>query len=366
MMEERISRKAGALILAACLAVGLTACVGMDGGPSGDPVSGLEPSSDALSADPVFRVGLCALVDDAPQDRIAEGIRSRLDEIGAERDVVFEVSYADCGGDAGALDQIAADLISEDVDLLVGVTAPTATAILDAAGERGIPVIFAAVPDPEGAGLAASDDAPGGISTGTSDRLDTAAVMELIFAADPEASRIGILYDPGQSGSSASVTEAVAWLTDHGVEIVERSGSTEDEMVLAARALVGDAVDAVFTPIDDTVLRAEPSISGIFREAGIPHYAGADAFALQGAFLGHGVDYAELGAVTADMAAEVLLDGADPAALPVRALTGSDASVNAETCEALGWDLDTILAVFDPLCSRVETIGADAADLQDG
>ena len=50
---------------------------------------------------------------------------------------------------------------------------------------------------------------------------------------------------------------------------------------------------------------------------GIPHYTGADSFALNGAFAGYGVDYANLGAKTADMVADILLNGADPATTPV-------------------------------------------------
>ena len=53
-------------------------------------------------------------------------------------------------------------------------------------------------------------------------------------------------------------------------------------------------------------MTAELSIYEIFREAGIPHYCGADSFALNGAFLGFGVNYANLGIETADMAADIL------------------------------------------------------------
>lgn len=50
-------------------------------------------------------------------------------------------------------------------------------------------------------------------------------------------------------------------------------------------------------------MTAELSIYETFIEAGIPHYTGADSFALNGAFLGYGVDYANLGVETANMAA---------------------------------------------------------------
>ena len=58
---------------------------------------------------------------------------------------------------------------------------------------------------------------------------------------------------------------------------------------------MADGVDAVFTPTDNTIMTAELSIYEKFIDAGIPQYAGADSFALNGAFVGYGVDYANLG-----------------------------------------------------------------------
>ena len=86
--------------------------------------------------------------------------------------------------------------------------------------------------------------------------------------------------------------------------------------MLAAQALVADGVDAVFTPTDNTVMKAELAIYETFADAGIPQYTGADSFALNGAFLGYGVDYANLGRETADMIADILLNGAEPAPTP--------------------------------------------------
>lgn len=82
-----------------------------------------------------------------------------------------------------------------------------------------------------------------------------------------------------------------------------------DEITLAAQALVADGVDAVFTPTDNTVMKSELTIYEMLADAGIPHYTGADSFALNGAFLGYGVDYVNLGTETANMIAEILLDG---------------------------------------------------------
>ena len=148
-----------------------------------------------------------------------------------------------------------------------------------------------------------------------------------------------------------------------GIEYVERTGTTTDEVQLAADALVADGVDAVFTPTDNTIMTAELSIYEKFIDAGIPQYTGAASFALNGAFVGYGVDYANLGQKTADMIADILMNDADPATTSVETFDNGTATVNTETCEGLGLDLETVKKDFEPLCTQVnEIVTAESFD----
>ena len=303
-----------------------------------------------------FKVGICNYVDDASLNQIVDNIQARLEEIGEEKGVSFEVLYDNCNADATVMDQIISDFQADGVDLMVGVATPVAMRMQAVTEGTDTPVVFSAVSDPLGAGLVESNEAPGANLTGTSDYLDTASIMNLIFAADPDADKIGLLYDLGQDASTAAIAEAKAYLEEKGIEYVERTGTTTDEVQLAAEALVADGVDAVFTPTDNTIMTAELSIYETFINAGIPHYTGADSFALNGAFVGYGVDYANLGVETANMIAEILVDGADPAATPVKTFDNGTATVNTETCEGLGLDFETVKAAFEPLCTQVNEI----------
>ncbi len=258
--------------------------------------------------------------------------------------------------DANVMEQIIADFIADDVDLMVGVATPVAMAMQADTEENKIPVVFAAVSDPLATGVVESLEAPGANVTGTSDYLDTTAVMNLIFAANPDAAKVGLLYDIGQDASTTAIADAKAYLDEKGVAYVERTGTTVDEVMLAADALVADGVDAVFTPSDNTIMQAELSIYEKLADAGIPHYAGADSFALNGAFLGYGVDYANLGVETANMIAEILVEGKDPATLPVKMFDNGTATVNTETCEKLGLDFAKISEAFAPFCTKVVEI----------
>ena len=186
--------------------------------------------------------------------------------------------------------------------------------------------------------------------------MDTAAVLNLIFAANPDAKKVALLYNPSEDASTAPIAAAKEILAGKGVEVKEYMGTNAQEVMTAAQAIVTDGMEAVFTPTDNTIMSAELSIYEILAEAKIPHYTGADSFALNGAFLGYGVDYANLGRETGDMIAAILVDGADPAALAVKTFDNGTATVNTETCAAIGFDFDTIREAFAPFCTQVNEI----------
>ena len=302
-----------------------------------------------------YTIGICNFVDDASLNQIIANIRSRLTELESDK-VSFKVLEDNCNLDANVMNQIITNFLSQKVDLMVGVATPVAMGMQAATEDNGVPVVFAAVSDPVGAGIVESLEAPGANITGTSDYLDTNAVMNLIFAADPDADLIGLLYNVSEDASTAPIAAAKEYLDARGVKYVERTGTTVDEVMLAAEALVSAGVDAVFTPTDNTVMNAELAIYETLAEAHIPHYTGADSFALNGAFLGYGVDYANLGAETADMIAEILLEGKNPGAVPVKTFDNGTATVNTETCAAIGFDFDNIAEAFAPFCTKVQTI----------
>lgn len=315
---------------------------------------GAETGADSAAAD--YTIGICNYVDDASLNQIVESIRARLDEIGAERGVTFAVEYDNCNADATVLEQIVSNFLVDGVDLMVGVATPVAMTMQAATADNGVPVVFSAVSDPVGVGLVDSLEAPGANLTGTSDYLDTNAIMELIFAAQPDAQLVGLLHDVGQDSSATPIAAAKEYLDARGVAYKEYTGTTVDEVMLAADAMIADGVDAAFTPTDNTIMTAELSIYEKLAEAGIAHYTGADSFALNGAFLGYGVDYANLGTETANMIAGILLDGDEPASTPVMTFDNGTATVNTETCAALGFDFGELEALFAPLCTAVQTI----------
>lgn len=330
--------------LALLMAAGMTAVM----------LAGCGSDGNNTSEGKTYKVGIVQFVDDASLNQIESAIEKELDVKAAELGVTFNYKDYTYNGqaDATTLNQIASELIASEVDVIVPIATPAAMIMQNATEDNQIPVVFSAVSDPEGSGLVASLSAPGSNITGTSDALNTEAVMDLIFAANPGIKKLGLLYSKSEDSSRVPVETAKAYCEAKGVEVVEKTGTTNDEVSLAADALIASGVEAVFTPTDNTVMTAELAIYEKFIDAGVPHYGGADSFALNGAFLGYGVNYEELGTATADMVVEILVNGAKPSSTAVVMLDNGIATVNTETAQAIGLDY----SMFADMCDELKEI----------
>ena len=342
-MKKRLFSMLMVSVLAGAMMIGCG-----DNGDAGKQGAGTETEGN-LAEGQTYKVGIIQYVDDASLNQIVDSLEKQLDVLAEENGCTFEYEDYYCNGqaDSTTINQMVQELINDEVDVLVPIATPTAMICQAATEDNQIPVVFAAVSDPEGAGLVASNDEPGSNITGTSDALNTEAVLDLIIEQNRDIEKVGLLYDKSQDSSTQPIADAKKYLEEKGIEVVEKTGTTNDEVMLAADALCAEKVGAVFTPTDNTIMTAELAIYEKFIEAGIPHYCGADSFALNGAYLGYGVNYATLGVETANMVAEVLVDGKSPATLPVKTLDNGTATVNTETAAALDLDYEKLRDMCD-------------------
>lgn len=300
-----------------------------------------------------YKVGIVQFVDDASLNQIEAAIEAELDVKAKELGVTFDYTLYNGQGDATTLNQIGAELVGKGVDLIVPIATPAVKIMQSATEDTEIPIVFSAVSDPVGSGIVDALDAPGGRITGTSDALNTKGLLDLMLAQNPDTKTVGLLYSKSEDSSKQPIEDAKAYLESKGIRCVEKTGTTTDEITSAVDALIAEKVDAVFTPTDNTVMTAELAIYEKFLNAKIPQYCGADSFALNGAFVGYGVDYTALGKMTADMVVQVLVDGKSPATLPVATFDNGIAMINTDSCTALGYDLAAVKQAFDGKCSSV-------------
>ena len=328
-------KKIVAVLTAAAMLTSLSAC-----GASASTASSAAESTAASSAAAesttestgdatTYKIAIVQQLDHASLDEIRTAVEAELDAKAAEKGITIE--YKDFNGqnDATTLNQIGTQVVSDGYDAVIPIATLAAQCMATACESTKTPVIYAAISDPAAADLTDID-----YVTGTSDALNTQSIMDMIFAVQPEAKTIGLLYSNSEANSTTPIAEAKAYLDAKGIAYVEKTGNTNDEIMTAANALVGQ-VDAVFTPTDNVVMAAAAAVSETLTKAGIPFYTGADSFVTAGAFATCGVNYTELGTYTADMALDILETGTVP---EYHVMDGGIITVNTETAAALNLD----------------------------
>ena len=345
-------KKFVAVMTAAAMLTSLSAC----GASASTASSAAESTASSAAADSTtgstadattYKVAIVQQLDHASLDEIRTAIEAELDAKAAEKGITIE--YKDFNGqnDATTLNQIGTQVVSDGYDAVIPIATLAAQCMATACESTKTPVIYAAISDPAAADLTDID-----YVTGTSDALNTQSIMDMIFAVQPEAKTIGLLYSNSEANSTTPIAEAKAYLDAKGIAYVEKTGNTNDEIMTAANALVGQ-VDAVFTPTDNVVMATAAAVSETLTNAGIPFYTGADSFVTAGAFATCGVNYTELGTYTADMALDILETGTVP---EYHVMDGGIITVNTETAAAL--DLD--YSAFNDLAGTVVEVETTA------
>ena len=325
-------------MFAGCKASGTAETVAPTAAPTSAATA--ETAADTTPAAQEFNVAIVQQLDHASLDEIHTAIVAQLQKLAEGKGVKVNIQEFNGQNDATVLNQIGAQVVGDGVDLIIPIATLAAQCMVTAADGTDIPIVYAAISDPEAAGLTGLDNV-----TGTSDALNTAFILDMMLAANPDIKTVGLLYSNSEANSTTPIAEAKAYLQEKQIDFVEKTGNTSGEIVEAAASMVG-RVDAVFTPTDNVVMAAEVTVAETLNEAGIPHYTGADSFVAAGAFATCGVNYTELGTYTADMAMDILLGGAVP---EFHVMDGGIITVNTETAAALGIDY----SAFNDLAGQV-------------
>ena len=321
--------------LAAVMGLSLAAC----GSSASSSAAASSEAASGAAEGKTYRVAIVQQLDHASLNEIRKAAEAELDAKAAELGVTIEYTEFNGQNDATTLNQIGSQVVSDGYDAVMPIATLAAQCMQNATEGTDIPVVYAAVSDPETAGLTAEN------VTGTSDALNTDFILDMMFAQNPDIQTVGLLYSLSEDNSKQPFEDAKAYLDAQGVKYVEGTGNTTDEIVAATNNKL-DQVDAIFTPTDNRVMDAELTIAESLIEAGVPHYTGADSFVRNGAFATCGVNYTELGAYTADMVVDAMVNGNLPA---FHVMDGGIITVNTETAEGLGADC----SVFKTMAGEV-------------
>ena len=306
-------------------------------------VMALSLCTTAFAQKESYKIAIVQQLDHPSLDEIRTAAQARLAAIAQETGVEIAVKEFNGQNDTSILNQIGAQVAQDGYDAVIPIATLAAICMTTATEETDIPVVYAAISDPASAGLTDLDNV-----TGTSDALNTAFILDMIFNLQPDVKTVGLLYSRSETNSELPIAQAKEYLEEKGVKYIEKTGNTTDEILSAASELA-QRCDVVFTPTDNVVMAAESAVAEILTQAGVAHYTGADSFVASGAFATCGVNYTELGEKTAEMAFQILQTGEVP---PYHVMEGGIITVNTEVAAQLSIDY----APFFDLANTVNEI----------
>lgn len=286
--------------------------------------------SCGLQAKPVY-VATTAIVEHPALDAVRDGIKETLIKSGYVGDQL-KFTYESAQGKPAIAAQIARKLVGDAPDVIVAIATPSAQAAVVAS--KNIPVVFSAVTDPLGAKLIPHMLKPGGNVTGLSDMANVKEHLELIKEFLPNLKAVGVPYNPGEANSVSMLAALKVEAKKMGIKIVESAAPRSSDVMIAAKQLVGK-VDAIYCPIDNTIISAVESVVKVGIDAQIPVFAGDTDTVSRGAVAAVGYDYFDLGRQTGDIVVRIL-KGEKPGDIDVQTAKGTNLFVNPKMAARMG------------------------------
>lgn len=331
--EQHMKKQILGVMLSAAMILGLTAC----GGTAQTQETTAAAQDSAAEGN--YVIGISQFAEHGSLDNCREGFLAGLAEEGIAEGTNLTVLFDNAQADTGTAGTISDNFVSKKADLICAIATPSAMSAYNSALNTDIPVIYTAVSDPVGAGLAKEDGSPVGNITGTSDALAVDEQLKMIRKILPDAKKIGILYTTSEANSVSTVAQYKEIAGNYGFEIVDSGINTLADVDLAAADLV-TKVDCITNLTDNTVVSALQTLISKATDAGIPVFGSEVEQVKAGCVASMGLEYYELGRQTGHMAAKVLKGEAKASELNYEVITEPSLYVNTAAAERAGVTLE--------------------------
>ncbi len=319
-------------MLCSVLAVTLMGSILMTGCTSSQGESTEGETVQAESGDS-YDIGIIQLTEHPALDAAREGFIQGMADNGLVEGENVTIDVQNAQNDQSNLKTIAQKFVSDDKDLVLAIATPAAQSM--AAETTEIPILVTAVTDPAESGLCDSNDVPGGNITGTSDLTPITDQIELLHQLLPDAKKVAILYNSGEQNSVIQADMAEEAATEIGITTERKTVTNTNDVAQVTASLIGN-YDAIYIPTDNTLASSMPLVSSITNPAGMPVIVGEQGMVENGGLASVAVNYTDLGIMTGEMAADILLNGADPATMPIGYTENPQLIINEDVATEIG------------------------------
>jgi putative ABC transport system substrate-binding protein len=294
-----------------------------------------------------YRIGYLALLPGEDTTQV-KAFLQRLQELGYSegKNMVFE--YRSAEGRADHLQDLAAELVRANPDVLVagfGTLAPKAAM----AATSRIPIVFTGVGDPVGAGLVANLSRPGANVTGLSAQAAELTAKRLQFLDDlvPGKKLFAVLGNPDTPYTALALQQIRTAAAAKEQPFAVFEARTADQLPTAIDAVIRSGAASLLALEDPMLLGARQQIIDLVAKARMPAIFGVRELVDAGGLICYGADQGAMIRRAAEYV-DKILKGSAPADLPVEQPTKFALVINLKTAKALGIEIPaSLLALAD-------------------
>jgi len=284
---------------------------------------------------PVRVIGYLSSKDPAAETTIIGPVLDALKQEGFTEGRNLTMLYQWAEGDYDRLPEQAAALVARKVEVIVTSGVPATLAAK--AATSSIPIVFRLAVDPVAFQLAESMNRPGSNLTGVTMLFDPLIPkkMQLLHELVPQTRSIGFLINPKNSNASSHKEHAEAAAKSLGLKLIVLTASRGEEIEPAFATGRQHGAGAILVGDDPFFDVKKAELVATAASSRFPTMFYVRDFVDAGGLISYGPNFEEMARLVGNYAARIL-NGANPAELPINQPTKIELVVNTKAARALG------------------------------
>lgn len=282
-------------------------------------------NSDSSPGSNPIKVGVVQTTQHPALDAATQGFVDALKENG-----ITDVDVQNASGESANCSTIVGNFVADGVDLIMANATPALQAA--SAATDTIPVLGTSITVYD---VVLGGSVPKNVS-GTTDLAPLDEQASMIKELFPDAKKVGILFCSAEANSQYQVDKISEFLKEDGIETVNYVFNDSNDITAVTEKAVSDKVDVIYVPTDNTAAANTQAIANVVLPAGIPVFAGEEGVCTGCGVATLTISYYDIGFKTGEMAADILLNGADISTMEIESAPQFVKKFNKTNAEKLG------------------------------